>query len=254
MNKLFRLLIRDLKSSVGLSWHLLASQLVMPIVYIFVLGLAFTNVIGEVTIGGVTISYVQYLAVGVAFSQLMLSASYAGAMVFFDKRMGMFEQILSGPFKRYEYFSSKILSVIVQGLFGSLLVILVASPLLIGVKLTLAGVLYVIFSLIFASLFFGALSLTISAYVKTDQALNIVFNSVLPPLTFISSIFYPLKVMPDPLRAAALVNPLTYAADMARLGLFGMNSITLPFGFFLLPSLSAVSFILAMQAAHRITL
>lgn len=254
MNKLFRLLIRDLKSSVGLSGHLLASQLVMPIVYIFILGLTFTNVIGEVTISGVAISYVQYLAVGVVFSQLMLSASYAGAMVFFDKRTGMLEQILAGPFKRYEYFSSKILSVTLQGLFGSFLVILIASPLLIRLRLTPIGMLYVLFSLIFASLFFGSLSLLISAYVKTDQTLNIIFNSILPPLTFISSIFYPLEAMPDLLKAVALANPLTYAADIARFGLFSMNSITFPYSFFLLPLLSMISFALAMHAAYRIRL
>lgn len=254
MNKLFRLLIRDLKSSVGLSPYLLISQLIMPLVYIFILGLAFTNVIGEITIGGVAISYVQYLAVGVVFGQLMLSASYAGAMVFFDKRMGMLEQILAGPFKRYQYFSSKMLSVILQGLFGSFLVVLIASPLLIGLRPTPTSALYVLFSLIFASLFFGSLSLFISAYVKTDQTLNIIFNSILPPLTFISSIFYPLEAMPDPLKAIALANPLTYAADIARFGLFRMNSMTFPYAFFLLPLLSTILFILAMHATYRISL
>jgi len=85
MSRLLSLLLRDLKSSVGLSWHLLASQLVMPIVYIFILGLTLNRVIGNVTVDGTTISYVQFLAVGVAFGQLMLGASYAGAMIFFDK-------------------------------------------------------------------------------------------------------------------------------------------------------------------------
>jgi len=254
MNRLLRLLIRDLKSSVGLSWHLLASQLVMPIVYIFIMGLTFTNVIGKVTIDGVTVSYVQYLAIGVVFGQLMLSASYAGAMVFFDKRMGMFEQILAGPFRRWEYFSSKILSVILQGLFGSLIVILIASPLLIGLSLTFKGILYTLFSLIFASLFFGSLSLLISAHVKTDQTLNIVFNSILPPLTFISSIFYPLEAMPTPLKYIALINPLTYAADITRYGLFGIISITLPHAFLLLPTLSTIIFALAMHTTHKISL
>ena len=153
MNKLYSLLLRDLKSSVGLSWHLLVSQLVMPIVYIFVLGLTFSKVIGNITISGTTISYVQFLAVGVVFGQLMLSASYAGAMVFFDKRMGMFEQILAGPFKRYEYFASKILSVLVQGLFGSFLVLIIASPLLIGLTPSPIGILYIFYALVFASLF-----------------------------------------------------------------------------------------------------
>jgi hypothetical protein len=88
----------------------------MPIVYIFIMGLTFANIIRGVTIGGARVSYVQYLAIGVVFGQLMLSASYAGAMVFFDKKMGMFEQILAGPFRRWEYFLSKILSVILQGL------------------------------------------------------------------------------------------------------------------------------------------
>lgn len=254
MNKLLRLLIRDLKGSIGLSWHLFVSQLVMPIVYIFILGLTFTNVIGEITVGGVTISYVQYMAVGVVFSQLMLSSSYAGAMVFFDKRMGMFEQICAGPFKRWEYFSSKILSSMLQGLFGSFLVILIALPLLIGLKPSPIGIFYVFFSLIFASLFFGSLSLMLSAYVKTDQSLNIVFNSILPPLTFISSVFYPLEAMPNQIKWIALVNPLTYAADIARHGLFNINTITMPYALFLLPLFSAVTFALATHAAYKISL
>jgi ABC-2 type transport system permease protein len=254
MNRLYSLLLRDLKSSVGLSWHLLASQLVMPIIYIFVLGLTFSRVIGNITIGGTIISYVQFLAVGVVFGQLMLSASYAGAMVFFDKRMGMFEQILAGPFRRYEYFASKILSVLLQGLFGSFLVLIIASPLLVGSTPSSIGILYIFYSLIFASLFFGSLSLLISAYVKTDQTLNIVFNSILPPLTFISSIFYPLEAMPDLIKAIALANPLTYAADIARFGLYGMGSLTFPYAFLLLPLLSAILFALAMRAAYRISL
>jgi ABC-2 type transport system permease protein len=226
----------------------------MPIVYIFILGLTLNRVIGNVTVDGTTISYVQFLAVGVAFSQLMLGASYAGAMIFFDKRMGMFEQILAGPFKRYEYFTSKILSVILQGLLGSFLVLIIASPLLIGLSLQPVGILYVLYSLVFASLFFGSLSLLISAYVKTDQALNVVFNSILPPLTFVSSIFYPLEIMPDVIKAIALANPLTYAADIARFGLFGMSSVTFPYALFLLPLLSTISLALAMRTAYRIRL
>lgn len=226
----------------------------MPIVYVFVLGLTFDKVIGNVTVNGTAISYAQFLAVGVAFSQLMLGASYAGAMIFFDKRMGMFEQILAGPFRRYEYFASKILSVILQGLLGSFLVLIIASPLLIGLSPQPLGILYVLYSLVLASLFFGSLSLLISAYVKTDQILNIVFNSILPPLTFASSIFYPLEVMPDVIKGIALFNPLTYAADIARYGLFGISGITFPFALFLLPLLSIFLLIVAMRATNRINL
>jgi ABC-2 type transport system permease protein len=184
----------------------------------------------------------------------MLSASYAGAMVFFDKKMGMFEQILAGPFRRWEYFLSKILSVILQGLFGSSVVILIASPLLIGLTPTFKGIIYTLFSLIFASLFFGSLSLLISAYVKTDQTLNIVFNSILPPLTFVSSIFYPIEAMPEPLKYIALINPLTYVADMTRYGLFGITSTTILYAPLLLVTISTITFALAMHAAYKISL
>ena len=125
---------------------------------------------------------------------------------------------------------------------------------LIGLSLQPVGILYVLYSLVFASLFFGSLSLLISAYVKTDQALNVVFNSILPPLTFVSSIFYPLEIMPDVIKAIALANPLTYAADIARFGLFGMSSVTFPYALFLLPLLSTISLALAMHAAYRISL
>jgi ABC-type polysaccharide/polyol phosphate export permease len=76
----------------------------------------------------------------------------------------------------------------------------------------------------FGSLLFGSLSIIVSTAVKTDEVLNVVFNIIMPPLLFLSSVFYSLENVPALIRALALANPLTYAADMFRAGLLGLQT------------------------------
>lgn len=229
MNALIRLLVRDLRGSIGLSPTLMLSQLVTPLIYIFVAGFMYGGIITGIEVNGVNVNYVLYLAPGVVVSQFMLGASYAGSMLWFDKRVGMFEQILAGPFTRAQYITSKILSVTVQGVANALLVFVIALPVLTGASFSIFGVPLVIGALVLGSVFFGSLILTLSTFVKSDQSLNILFNTAIPPLMFLSSVFYPLSAAPSVLRTIALLNPLTYSVDMVRAGLLGLAPSYLPF-------------------------
>ena len=225
----------------------LASMLVSPLIYIFVLGFAFGGAIPNAVAGGISMSYILFLAPGIIVSQFLTGGIYAGASIWFDKRFGMFEQILVGPFTKTQYITSKILSVALQGLAMAFIVLLLTSPLLSGLSVSVLGILYIVAAWMFGSLLFGSLSIIVSTVVKTDEVLNVVFNIIMPPLLFLSSVFYPLENVPALIRALALANPLTYAADMFRAGLLGLQTSYLGYEVLLLVVESVSMFLFAVK-------
>lgn len=252
MNATLKLIVRDIRGSYLMSPLFLVSMLISPLVYIFVLGFAFTGAIPSLSVGGQSVSYVLFLASGIIVSQFLIGGVSAGASIWFDKKFGMFEQILVWPFTKTQYITSKIFSIAIQGLLMAFLVLLFASPLLAFSTVNILGILYMLLAWILGSLLFGSLSIVISIAVKTDEVLNVVFNIITPPLLFLSSIFYPLENAPLPIRALGLVNPLTYAADTFRAGLLGMQTSYLPYEILLLAIESLSMFLIAVKVFKRI--
>jgi ABC-2 type transport system permease protein len=252
MNSMLKLLIRDIRGSLVMSPLFLVSMLVSPLVYIFVLGFALGGAIPRIVSNGISMSYVLFLAPGVIVSQFLAGGVLAGASIWFDKRFGMFEQILLGPFTKTQYIASKILSVALQGLAMAFLVLLFTAPLLSGLAVNALGIVYVVAAWMLGSLLFGSFSIVVSTAVKTDQVLNVVINMIMPPLLFLSSAFYPLETVPALIRVLALANPLTYAADMFRFGLLGIQTSYLGYEVLLLVLETAGMFVLATKSFQRI--
>lgn len=251
MNSFLRLLYRDLKVSLWSTKSMLVVQLVTPLFYIFVAGFAYASVIGP-KMPGTDVSYVLYLAPGVVVMQIMFAASMAGAMLWLDKRLAMFAQIVVGPFRRWQYILSKLVSIMLQGMLNAFLVFLIASPVLVGLNVSLEGLLYIASSLALGSLFFGSLTLAISVFIKSNEAFNAILNVLFTPLMFLSSVFYSLQGAPLAIQALALANPLTYAADMLRAGLLQIYVPLLPLEIVMLTVESLAAFAIATLAFNRV--
>lgn len=252
MNSFLRLLYRDLKAGLWTTKSMMAVQLVTPLFYIFVAGFAYSSLIPSMPVGNREVSYVLFLAPGVVVMQIMFAASMAGAMLWLDKRLAMFAQIVVGPFSRWQYILSKLTSIMLQGIFNAFLVFVIASPLLVGLSVTGEGVLYIVGSLVLGSLFFGSLTLAISVFIKSNEAFNAMLNVLFTPLMFLSSVYYPLENAPVVIQAISLANPLTYAADMLRAGLLQVYSSLLPFEVLILTIESLAAFALATVAFRRV--
>jgi len=252
MNSFLRLLYRDLKAGIWSTKSMIVMQLVTPLFYIFVAGFAYGAVIQTMTIGNRNIPYVLYLAPGIIVMQIMFAASIAGAMLWIDKRFAMFAQILTGPFSRWQYILSKVVSIMLQGLLNAFLVFIIASPLLAGLSVSPVGLVYIAGSLILGSLFFGCLTLAISVFIKSNEAFNAVLNVTFTPLMFLSSVYYPLQNAPLAIRIVSLANPLTYAADMLRAGLLGVYAPFLPLEIIALITVSIAAFVVATVAFRRV--
>lgn len=252
MNSFVRLLYRDLKAGLWATKSMMAVQLITPLFYIFVAGFAYSAVIPTMDIGGTRVNYVLFLAPGIIVSQIMFAATFAGAMLWLDKRLAMFAQILMGPFSRWQYILSKVVSIMAQGMVNAIIVFVIAAPVLVGLRLTVDGVLYIAGSLIFGSLFFGSLTLAISVFIKSNEAFNATLNILFTPLLFLSSVYYPLQNAPVAIQILSLVNPLTYAADMLRAGLLSIYSPLLPFEVIVLAVESLVVFVAASFAFRSV--
>jgi len=254
MNSFLRLLYRDLKAGLWSTKSMMIVQLVSPLIFIFVAGFGYASLIPPMTAGNRQVSYVLYLAPGVVVMQIMFAASMAGAMLWMDKRLAMFAQIIVGPFSRWQYILSKLVSIMLQGMLNAFIVFAIASPLLVGLKVSFEGICYIAGSLLLGSMFFGSLTLAISVFIKSNEAFNAILNVLFTPLMFLSSVYYPLENAPLIIRAVSLANPLTYAADMLRAGLLQVYVPLLPAEIVALIAESLIAFTVATVAFRRIKL
>src|SRR6266568_3220708 len=162
MFPIIRLLIRDLRATFDKS--LVVLQLVLPLLFLFVAGFSYTNLIAPFQVNGRAVSYQQFLAAGVILQTVMTGSLFAGLLLWIDKRLGMFEQILMGPFTRSQYAFSKILSSMIVGLGGAVIITAFAVPFFIGITPSVFGVL-IAFAAVFLTLtIFSALDYTVSRH------------------------------------------------------------------------------------------
>ncbi|MCJ2531442.1 MAG: ABC transporter permease [Candidatus Thermoplasmatota archaeon] len=249
MHPILRLVVRDLK---GMDKSLLIIQLLLPLLYLFVAGFTYSALIPPFEVDGRIVPYTQFLAAGVILLSILTGSLIAGVFLWVDRRLRMYEQILMGPFTKSQYAFSKILSSMLAGLAGGIIVALAAVPVLFGVTPTAFGVLLGIFAMVFGSLFFGGLGLTLSTILKTEASFNAMLNLLILMFMFLSSAFYPASAAPPAIQAVLYLNPLTHAADVLRFGLFGLASPYVLWEGVALVAEGAAVFFLAVLAFRRI--
>ena len=119
MHPIIRLVNRNL--TISLNPGFLLWQVIFPLIYIFVAGFAYTSLIDEVTFENKDLTYPAFLATGMIGFNIMNSTLVSGIIIWNDRRYGMFEQIMSGPFTRANYILSNIFTIGIIGLVSAFL-------------------------------------------------------------------------------------------------------------------------------------
>lgn len=220
MHPIIRLVNRNLTISINPGF--LIWQVVFPLIYIFVAGYAYTSLITAVPFGNKNIDYPAFLASGMIGFNIMNSTLISGIIIWNDRRHGMFEQIMSGPFTRTDYILSNICTIGIVGLVSASLIALVGYPVFFGsIEFTAITIPMIVFAAIVGSVLFGSIASIISTRLRSSEGFNVIINTVFLFLAFVSTAFYPASGSPEPLRTAFYLNPLTYLVDVIRAGLFG---------------------------------
>ncbi len=244
MNVIVRLVYRNLRAN--LDRISLFFELIFPLFFIFVQGYALGNIIQPFDIGGgKKIPYQLFIAAGAVTLTVINSGTNAGTQLWYDRKNGMFEQILMGPFTRAQYIMSIIFATLVIGIAGSLLVFLIAFPVLGGgLAVTLGGQALVAVALFLGTTFFGTFAIAMSVALRSSETFQIVSTFAFFVFLFTSSVFYPENLAPPTIQAISIANPLTWTTDIFRAGLFGAAT---PF-----TSLELVALIVAAAAMFGI--
>ena len=189
----------------------------LPALYLVVLGIMFQGIIPSIDINSSSISYTKFLAPGIVGMQAFTAGNIGGGMLWSDRRWGMFEQLLVGPFRRSEYLLGIMVVSIIFSLGGSAIMIALAISISGSFAFTAVSAGYLILILVAGTIFFSCLFLIISIVVRTMQAYNTIAIFLFFTLDFASTAFYPLtSKTPLALRAVSDINPLSYVANVVR--------------------------------------
>ena len=253
MHPTIRLVIRNLTISINPGF--LVWQVMFPVIYIFVAGFAYTTLIKSVPFGNVTLDYPAFIASGMIGFNIMNSTLVSGIIIWNDRRHGMFEQILVGPFTRANYILSNVYTIGIVGIISATIITSIGFPLFFkSVQFNALTIPFLIFASIVGSILFGSIASIISTRLRSSEGFNVIINTVFLFFAFVSTAFYPATGAPQPLATAFYLNPLTYLVDIIRAGIFGTFTEFIMIEMIVLLSVAVTLFIIAIKLLAKLDL
>lgn len=184
-----------------------------PILWLLVFGQVVANM-RAIPTG--SLPYLDFLAPGVLAQSALFSAIFYGIAAIWERDLGIIHKLLASPAPRAALVAGKALTGGLRALIQAAIVYLVAGLLGIHLRLEAGPLLAVAAIIVLGSALFAAFSLGVACIVKSRERFMGIGQLLTMPLFFASSAVYPVSMMPDWLRAIALVNPLTYMVDGLR--------------------------------------
>ena len=184
---------------------------------------------------------------------IMNSTLVSGIIIWNDRRHGMFEQIMSGPFTRSHYILSNIATIAIVGLISAGLITAVGYPVFFeSVEFSLVTIPLIVFSSIAGAILFGSIASIISTRLRSSEGFNVIINTVFLFFAFVSTAFYPAQGAPQPLATIFYLNPLTYLVDIIRAGIFGTITEFIIMEMIVLAVLASILFIIATKLLTKL--
>ncbi len=251
MHQIIRLVNRNL--TISLNPGFLIWQIIFPIIYIFVAGFAYTSLIQEVPFVNKNLDYPTYLATGMIGFNIMNSTLISGIIIWNDRKYGMFEQIMSGPFTKGHYVLSNICTIGIVGMISASLIILVGYPVFFdAVEFSIMTIPLIVFAAITGAVLFGSIASIISTRLQSSEGFNVIINTVFLFFAFVSTAFYPAEGAPEPLSTAFYLNPLTYLVDIIRAGIFEQITSLVILEMIILTLMATFLFVIATKLLTRL--
>ncbi|HWK97496.1 MAG TPA: ABC transporter permease [Pseudolabrys sp.] len=191
----------------------LVTRAVQPVLWLMLFGEVMARVHG---IAPGNLPYIDYLAAGILAQSALFVAIFYGIAAIWERDLGVLQRYLSSPAPRSALVLGKAVSAGVRALSQAVIVYALAILLGVGLSFNPLDMLGVAAVIVIGSALFSTLSLIIACIVKTRERFMGIGQVMTMPIFFASNAIYPVSLMPDWLKAAAHVNPLTYQVDALR--------------------------------------
>jgi ABC-2 type transport system permease protein len=198
-----------------------ASQLVQPLLFLFVLG-AGLNTLSRAGTFGVNLR--TFIYPGVLCISVMFSAMFAAASIVWDREFGFLREMMVAPVSRSSIVIGKCLGgATVACLQGVILILL--GP-LAGVSYNAVLILGIFGLQLLLAFTITAFGVMIAVRIKQMQAFFGVMQMIVVPMFFISGALFPVSNLPGWLTFLNRIDPLTYAVDPMKKLVFSTIDIS----------------------------
>lgn len=190
---------------------------VSSFLYIFIFGFSLGARIEEVQ----GVPYLTFLIPGLLM-MYVIEGSYqnTSSSLFISRWANNIEELLVTPLSYFEMVLAMLIGALARSLVTSLGVYLVS---LLFVRFPIAHPMTVIYFMIFVSLIFSSLGMTVALFAEEFEHLTIATTFVIMPLIFFGGVFHSIEMMPDTLKWLTTFNPMFYMVNGLRYGMLGVS-------------------------------
>ncbi len=194
--------------------YYIIGTLIQPVIWLLLFGQLFKSV---ADIPGFTaVSYITFLTPGVVVMSAMLSAGWSGTSYVVDMERGVMDRFLVTPVRRSALIGGELVYQAGMVLLQSLIIL--GLGYLVGARFPggpVSVVLLLVATVLLGSAF-AALSNALALILRKQESLIALNVSLTLPLTFLSSAFLPVNLMPEWMQTVARFNPVNWAVEVGR--------------------------------------
>jgi ABC-2 type transport system permease protein len=202
------------------------SSLAQPILFLVALGFGFGPIFAKSGQG----NYIEFLAPGIIAMTILFTAVFSGIEIIWDKQFGFLKETLVAPVSRFKIMLGRTLGGATVAALQGVIVFLIT--LIVGFRP--ANIWMLPFAFVFMlvlALLFTALGTAIASRMNDMQGFPLIMNFIIMPLFFLSGALFPINQLPNALKIATEVNPLSYGVDGIRGTLISLSNFSLHFDF-----------------------
>ena len=189
----------------------IATQVVQPVLFLFVLGAGLNTLAAGGTHG---VNLRTFFYPGILGMSVMLTAMFSAASIVWDREFGFLREILVAPVRRGSIVIGKCLGgATVAGMQG---LIVVAMAGFVDVPYDPVMILEVIGLQVLLAFTLTAFGIMLAARVRQMTSFMALTQMLIMPLFFISGAMFPVAGLPGWLAVLNRFDPLTYAVDPIR--------------------------------------
>lgn len=188
----------------------LVSAIARPLVWLFLVGAGMSRLVPPVD----GVSYMQFIFPGILGMTILFSSMFSSISIIWDKEFGFMKEILVAPVSRLTIVIGKALSGSIVSTLQAVIVLLLFP--LLGLKLGATDIIGAVIICVLVSFSVSAFGIVIATFYESYESFSAIMNFIIMPMFFLSGAMYPVKLLPEALRFAAKLNPLTYGVDALK--------------------------------------
>ena len=225
MRAFVAMVYREIKKMINSKSRIIGA-ITMPIMWYFFFGQGWNAALGnspmiKAMFGG--LSYLEFLAPGIVIMAAFMGGFTSGLSIIFDLQFGYMKELLVAPADRREIVLGRVVGGAINSTTQALLMLLVLAVALGYTKVvSLIEVTAIAFV---GAIIASSLATIMASSMRSPEGFHAIINLIMMPMMFMSGAFFPIKNLPEWLKAFAIIDPMTYPVELARGIMYGVNEL-----------------------------